>query len=77
MNIQKIISYLIKILWSATFLLIIFIDRNSGTMIFITISLLLFMSIITVIRSINSRNEWRQMIDDGEVEIKEKISFDK
>ena len=77
MNIQKIISYLIKLLWSATFLLIIFIDRNSGTMIFITISLLLFMSIITVIRSINSRNEWRQMIDDGEVEIKEKISFDK
>ena len=77
MNIQKIISYLIKLLWSATFLLIIFIDRNSGTMIFITISLLLFMSIITVIRSINSRNEWRQMIDEGEVEIKEKISFDK
>ena len=77
MNIQKIISYLIKLLWFATFLLIIFIDRNSGTMIFITISLLLFMSIITVIRSINSRNEWRQMIDDGEVEIKEKISFDK
>ena len=77
MNIQKIISYLIKLLWFATFLLIIFIDRNSGTMIFITISLLLFMSIITIIRSINSRNEWRQMIDDGEVEIKEKISFDK
>ena len=77
MNIQKVISYLIKLLWFATFLLIIFIDRNSGTMIFITISLLLFMSIITVIRSINSRNEWRQMIDEGEVEIKEKISFDK
>jgi len=77
MNVQKLISYLIKLLWFATFLLIIFIDRNSGAMIFITISLLLFMSIITVIRSINSRNEWRQMIDEGEVEIKEKISFDK
>ena len=77
MNVQKLISYLIKLLWFATFLLIIFIDRNSGAMIFITISLLLFMSIITVIRLINSRNEWRQMIDEGEVEIKEKISFDK
>tara|TARA_B100001250_G_C19448770_1_gene635027 strand:+ start:378 stop:611 length:234 start_codon:yes stop_codon:yes gene_type:complete len=77
MNVQKVISYFIKILWFVTFLLIVFMDRNSKTMIFITISLLLFMAIITVIRSINSRNEWRQMIDDGEVEIKEKISFDK
>ena len=77
MNVQKVISYFIKILWFVTFLLIVFMDRDSKTMIFITISLLLFMAIITVIRSINSRNEWRQMIDDGEVEIKEKISFDK
>tara|TARA_B100001996_G_C18613791_1_gene574852 strand:- start:315 stop:548 length:234 start_codon:yes stop_codon:yes gene_type:complete len=77
MNVQKVISYFIKILWFVTFLLIVFMDRNSKTMIFITIPLLLFMAIITVIRSINSRNEWRQMIDDGEVEIKEKISFDK
>tara|TARA_B100001142_G_C14002894_1_gene527319 strand:- start:448 stop:558 length:111 start_codon:yes stop_codon:yes gene_type:complete len=33
-------------------------------------------SIITVIRSLNSRNEWREIIEDGGVEIKEKISFD-
>ena len=77
MNIQKVISYFIKFLWFVTFLLIVFIDRNNTTMVFITISLLLLISIVTVMRAINSRNEWRQMIDDGEVEIKEKISFDK
>ena len=77
MNIQKIISYIIKLFWIIALFLVVFLDRENKAMIITTIILLLFTSIITVIRSINSRNEWRQMIEDGEVEIKDKISFDK
>ena len=77
MNIQKIISYLIKLIWAITFMLILFMDRENKVMVLITIVLLLIITTITILRSINSRNEWRQMIEDGEVEIKDKISFDK
>tara|TARA_Y100000590_G_scaffold418714_1_gene519769 strand:+ start:2094 stop:2324 length:231 start_codon:yes stop_codon:yes gene_type:complete len=76
MNIQKVISYFIKLFWSIALLLVIFLDRNNKVMVVITIVLLLVISTITVIRSINSRNEWREMIEDGDVEIKDKISFD-
>ena len=77
MSIQKIISYLIKLFWIITLLLVLFLDRQNKIMVIVTISLLLLISLITILRSINSRNEWRQMIEDGEVEIKDKISFDK
>ena len=28
-----------------------------------------------ILRSIDSRNQWRKIIDDGDVEIKDKIEF--
>jgi len=77
MNIQKIISYFIKLFWVITLLLVIFLDRENNVMVIITILFLLIISTLTILRSINSRNEWRKMIEDGEVEIKDKISFDK
>tara|TARA_Y100001968_G_scaffold34369_1_gene26417 strand:- start:119 stop:346 length:228 start_codon:yes stop_codon:yes gene_type:complete len=73
---SKYISYIIKLTWFIVFLLIIFIDRDNNIQKFSTIVLLLLISMITVIRSLNSRNEWRQLINDGDVEIKDKISFD-
>ena len=73
---SKYISYIIKLTWFIVFLLIIFIDRDNNVQKISTIVLLLLISMITVIRSLNSRNEWRQIIEDGDVEIKEKISFD-
>jgi len=73
---SKYISYIIKLTWFIVFLLIIFIDRDNSIQKISTIVLLLLISMITVIRSLNSRNEWRQIIEDGDVEIKEKISFD-
>tara|TARA_B100001142_G_scaffold71623_2_gene72297 strand:- start:28808 stop:29035 length:228 start_codon:yes stop_codon:yes gene_type:complete len=73
---SKYISYIIKFTWFIVFLLIVFIDRENSIQKFSTIAILLFISIITVIRSLNSRNEWREIIEDGDVEIKEKISFD-
>ena len=76
MSLSKIISLLIKLLWIVTFFLIIIIDRDNKLMVLSTILLLIIISTITIIRSINSRNEWRQIIDDGDVEIKDKIKFD-
>jgi len=76
MSISKIISLFIKIFWVLTFFLVITIDRNNNLMVIITIVLLIFISFITIIRSLNSRDEWRQIIDDGDVEIKDKIKFD-
>ncbi|MAX30600.1 MAG: hypothetical protein CMG14_07080 [Candidatus Marinimicrobia bacterium] len=73
---SKYISYIIKLTWFVVFLLIVFIDRENNIQKFSTIAILLFISIITVIRSLNSRNEWREIIEDGDVKIKEKISFD-
>ena len=67
---------MIKLTWFIVFLLIIFIDRDNSIQKISTIVLLLLISMITIIRSLNSRNEWRQIIEDGDVEIKEKISFD-
>ena len=76
MSLSKIISLLVKLLWIVTFFLIITIDRDNRLMVLSTILLLITISTITIIRSINSRNEWRQIIDDGDVEIKDKIKFD-
>ena len=75
MKINFIISYLVKIVWTVVFLLIVFLDRNNSTMVIITIGLLFFITLITVIRSLVSRNEWREIIEDGDVEIKDKIKF--
>ena len=76
MSTSKIVSLVIKFIWCLIFFLVIFLDRNNLLMVSITISLLLLISLITIVRSINSRNEWREIIDNGEVEIKDKISFD-
>ena len=45
-------------------------------MMYTLIFILLFLTVITVIRALESRNQWRRMIDEGDVEIKDKISFD-
>jgi membrane protein YdbS with pleckstrin-like domain len=76
MSLSKIISLVIKLVWLLTFVLVVTIDRDNNLMTILTITLLILISLTTIIRSINSRNEWREMIEDGEVEIKDKISFD-
>ena len=76
MSLSKIISLVIKLVWLLTFVLVVTIDRDNKLMAILTIALLVLIALITVLRSINSRNEWREMIENGEVEIKDKISFD-
>ena len=52
------------------------VDNSNSILTFVIIFVLLFLTIITVVRAIESRNEWRKMIEDGDVEVKDKISFD-
>ena len=44
-------------------------------MVVVTILLLLFITCITIARSIDSRNQWRKIIKDGDIEIQDKIKF--
>ena len=68
-------NYLMKTLWFLEFLLIIFLDRDNPMMVYPTVILLLLLTVLTVLRSLISRNEWREIIEDGDVEIKDKIEF--
>ena len=63
-------------LWFLTIVLILFINTESKVMVYCVISMLLILTTITVIRALESRNQWRRMIEDGDVEVKDKISFD-
>jgi hypothetical protein len=65
-----------RFLWFVTIVSILFIDRNNPVMMYTLIFMLLILTVITVIRALESRNQWRRMIDEGDVEIKDKISFD-
>ena len=75
MKLNTIFNYLFKCLWIVTFTLIIFINRDNQFMVICTIFLLAILTFITILRSIDSRNQWREMIEDGDVEIKDKIEF--
>ena len=72
---QKIFNYIFKFIWILTFILLVFMDRDNIFIVVLTIFLLITISSITIIRSLNSRNEWRKMIEDGDVDIKDKINF--
>ena len=65
-----------RFLWLITIISIFFIDRSNPLSSYIVIAVLLILTIITVIRALESRNQWRRMIKEGDVEIKDKISFD-
>ena len=65
-----------RVLWFLTIISLFFINRNNIVMVSIVIFLLVILTIITVLRALESRNQWRRMIKEGDVEIKDKISFD-
>ena len=65
-----------RISWLITIISILFIDTDNSIMVYSIISVLLILTCITVTRALESRNQWRRMIKKGDVEIKDKISFD-
>jgi len=65
-----------RALWFITIVSILLIDTDNSIMVYSVISMLLILTCITVVRALESRNQWRRMIEDGDVEVKDKISFD-
>jgi multisubunit Na+/H+ antiporter MnhF subunit len=53
-----------RMLWFFMIFLIIFFDRNNSVQSWITILFLLFLTTISVLRFIESRNEWRKIINE-------------
>ena len=57
-------------IWLVLIISFLFIDRENMIMVSIFLFFLFILTGITVVRVIESRNEWRKMIEDGDVEIK-------
>jgi len=59
-----------RLAWIFLIFSFFFIDRENMMFVIILLALLFILTGITIIRVIESRNEWRKMIKDGDVEIK-------
>ena len=64
MKINYIVNIIYKTLWLVLFFLIITFDRSNTYRVYITLSLLILLTIIAVIRAINLRNEWRPIAEE-------------
>ena len=64
MKINYIVNIIYKALWFILFFLIITFHRSNNYTVYITLGLLVFLTIIAVIRAINLRNEWRPIAEE-------------
>jgi len=64
MKINYIVNIIYKALWFILFFLIITFDRSNKYSLYSTLGLLIFLTIIAVIRAINLRNEWRPIAEE-------------
>jgi hypothetical protein len=64
MKINYIVNIIYKALWFVLFFLIITFDRSNNYSVYITLGLLVLLTIIAVIRAINLRNEWRPIAEE-------------
>ena len=85
---MKNFTIIFRILWLIAIIMIILTDYYrpqekietspyNNYLLFSTIILLVILTIISVIRALESRNEWREMIKDGDVEAMEGLSYRK
>ena len=61
---MAIITKIYRTAWVALIILIVFLDRNKLDWVVGTITLLLLLSGIAVLRFLDSRNEWRKIIQE-------------
>jgi len=61
---MNIITKIYRTAWLVLIILIIFLDRNNLYWVIGTIILLLLLSCIAVLRFLDSRNEWREIIEE-------------
>ena len=61
---MNIFTKIYRAAWLVLIILIIFLDRNNLYWVIGTIILLLLLSFIAVLRFLDSRNEWREIIKE-------------
>ena len=61
---MNLFTKLYRLLWLILILLLIFLDRQNPYWVIGTLLLLLILSAIAVLRFLESRNEWREYIDE-------------
>ena len=61
---MKIFTKIYRLSWLLMFILIVFFDRNNTYQSWFSIALLLVLSFISVLRFLESRNEWRRIINE-------------
>ena len=61
---MNIITRIYRLSWLVLIVLLIFLDRQNHYWVITTLLLLLILSAIAVLRSIESRNEWRKFIKE-------------
>ena len=63
MSINRIVNIVYKSFWLILFILILTFDRSSNNSIYSTLGLLVILTIVAVVRAINSRNDWRPIAE--------------
>ena len=61
---MKIFTKIYRLAWFLMVILIVFFDRNNTYQSWFSIALLLVLSFISVLRFLESRNEWRRIINE-------------
>ncbi len=61
---MKIFTKIYRLSWLLMVILIVFFDRNNTYQSWFSIALLLVLSFISVLRFLESRNEWRRIINE-------------
>ena len=61
---MNIFTKIYRTAWLVLIILIVFLDRNNLYLVIGTIILLLLLSCIAVLRFLDSRNEWREIIKE-------------
>ena len=65
---MNLFTKLYRLLWMIIILLLIFLDRQNPYWVITTLLLLIILSAIAVLRFLESRNEWREYIDEESVD---------
>ncbi len=65
---MNLFTKLYRLLWLIIILLLIFLDRQNPYWVIATLVLLIILSAIAVLRFLESRNEWREYIDEESVD---------
>ena len=68
MNLYRIVNIIYKAFWLILFILILTFDRSSSNSIYSTLGLLVILTIVAVVRAINSRNDWRPIAEKHHLE---------